>query len=216
MKVIKPSVEVLTRLSGIEILKDIELAARTCYKTEDKITDESYLNFVQMILNRGHEAMIEFGFMMARIVCDRGVTHEIVRHRLFSFAQESTRYCNYNKDKFDNQLTFINPCYWNQKPGEFNVLTREKYGIWEEQMQSAENAYIQLTNKGAKPQEARAVLPNSLKTEIVVCGNLREWRHFFELRTAPTAHPQMIEVAKMALEQFRNHVPLIFDETGTL
>ena len=216
MKIIKPSVSLITKTSGIDMLKDIEEVARTCYKTEDKITDESYLNFVQMLLNRNHEAMIEFGYLMMRFVCDRGVTHEIVRHRLFSFAQESTRYCDYSKGKFGNELTFIDPCYWNQKSNEFNVLISQKYGIWEEQMKSAEQSYLRLIEVGAKAQEARAVLPNSLKTEIVVMGNFREWRHFFELRTAPTAHPQMQEVAKVALELARKHVPLIFDNTGEI
>lgn len=213
MKVIKPSVTLLTKLSGVDMLKDIEEVARTCYKTEDKITDESYLKFVQMLLNRKHEAMIEFGNLMMRFVCDRGITHEIVRHRLFSFAQESTRYCNYSNDKFGNELTFIAPCFWDLKESSEPKVFKNKTS-WLAAMEQAEGFYLQMINNGATPQEARTVLPNSLKTEIVVMGNFREWKHFFELRTAPSAHPQMVEVANMALTLAKQHVPLIFDSIG--
>jgi thymidylate synthase (FAD) len=115
MHIIKPNVTLQTKLSGIEILKSIEEAARTCYKSEDKITETSYIALIEGLIRRDHLAMIEFGDMIAKFICDRGVTHEIVRHRLFSFAQESTRYCDYSRDKFDNQITFIDPCYWNEK-----------------------------------------------------------------------------------------------------
>lgn len=212
MKIIKPSVEILTQQSGIEMLKQIELAARTCYKTESSTTDTSYINFVQMLINKGHEAMIEFGWVMARFICDRGVLAELSRHRLFSLAVESTRYCSYAKDKFNNELTFIEPCFWNIENDEYPYPHILKRDIWEKSMESAEKNYLALINDGATPQEARSVLPNSLKTEIVIAGNLREWKHMFQLRTSKYAHPQIKEVADMALEQFRAKIPLIFDK----
>ena len=148
--------------------------------------------------------MLEHEKITVSIICDRGVTHELVRHRIASYSQESTRYCNYTNEKFGSELTFIKPCFWAE--GDPN------YRIWEEQMRQAEQAYNALIAAGASPQEARSVLPNSLKTEIVVTMNLREWRHFFRLRTAPAAHPQMREMAELLLEAFRNGVPVIFDD----
>lgn len=152
MHIIRPSVELLTRLTGFEILKDIEIAGRTCYKSEDKMTEDSCIKFIQMLLRRNHLAMIEFGDMIARFICDRGVTHEIVRHRLFSFAQESTRYCNYSLDKYDGELTFIEPCFWydRKQPESVNIFdavdrvyTKEEnnwynYQAWLKDMEKAE------------------------------------------------------------------------------
>jgi len=227
MKLIRPSVELLDVTK--DPLKVIEHAGRTCYKSECKITDNSAEAFVQMILDRGHEAMIEHANMSMRFVCDRGVTHEIVRHRLFSYAQESTRYCNYK-----GGVTFIIPNWieripsdtysigWNKKLGRCeshpfmdstpsdNKIMPEHRWFWH--MAIAERDYVRLLDEGWKPQQARSVLPNSLKTEIVVTGNLREWRHFFRLRCAKAAHPQMREVADKALSIAYNAVPVIFDE----
>lgn len=208
MKVVKPSVELLYPIDGEEILRHIEAAARTCYKTEDKVTEDSYKGFIERLIKRKHGAMLEFGNLAVRVICDRGVTHEIVRHRLFSYAQESTRYCNYSKDKFGNELTFIKPCFWS---GDGKFPEHVKYTIWQQAMLNAERDYLLAVEYGATPQEARAILPNSLKTEICISGNIREWIHFFELRTAPEAHPQMIEVAKMILELFKSQVPIVFD-----
>jgi thymidylate synthase (FAD) len=210
MQVIKPSVEILSTQSGMEILQMIEKAGRTCYKSEDKITEDSCIKFVENLINRDHTAMIEFGDVTARFICDRGVTHEIVRHRLFSFAQESTRYCNYAKRKdLGNELTFIKPCFW---PDENEVGVDSNYFDWKDVMEDIEKAYLHMIEHGATAQEARSILPNSLKTEIVIKGNLREWVHFFKLRTAPAAHPQMQEVAKMALQQFKEYIPIVFDK----
>lgn len=204
MKIITPQIEVLDDINGKEILQKIERAGRVCYKSEDKITNESAQTFVQNILKSGHESVIEHEKISVRIICDRGVTHEIVRHRIASYSQESTRYCNYSKDKFGNELTFIKPCFWDE--------SSEKYQIWYHEMQMIENAYNKMIEMGAKPQEARTVLPNSLKTEIIVTMNIREWRHFFKLRTSERAHPQMREVALMILEEFRKKIDILFED----
>ena len=200
MKIIKPYFEFLDEVNGSKILKNIEKCGRTCYKSENLITDNSAAIFVANLLKRGHESVIEHEKISVRMVCDRGVSHEIVRHRIASYSQESTRYCNYQKDKFGNELTFIKPIFWDD--------SSEEYAIWFSMMQMIEKNYMQLINLGASPQEARSILPNSLKTEIVVTMNLREWRHFFRLRTAEAAHPQMQEM----LTEFQNKIPIIFDD----
>ena len=204
MRIIKPQVILEEDINGEEILKKIEKIGRVCYKSENNITEESSKRFVSNVLKRHHESVIEHESISVRIICDRGVTHELVRHRVASYSQESTRYCNYSNDKFGNELTFIEPCFWQKES--------KQYKLWENQMKQAEDNYIELINEGATPQEARSILPNSLKTEIVVTMNLREWRHFFKLRTAPDAHPQMIEIAKMILDLFKEKIPVIFDE----
>lgn len=204
MKIIKPYFEFLDEIDGRKMIKNIEKCGRTCYKSENLITDDSAVLFVSNILKRGHESVIEHEKISVRIICDRGVSHEIVRHRIASYSQESTRYCNYQKDKFGNELTFIKPIFWNEDS--------ENYIVWCTMMQTIEEKYMQLIDIGASPQEARSILPNSLKTEIVVTMNLREWRHFFRLRTAEAAHPQMQEIARMMLKEFRNKVPVIFDD----
>lgn len=203
MKVIKPSFEILDNINGKELLKKIEVIGRVCYKSEDRITDDSATQFVSNILKSGHESVIEHEKISVRIICDRGVTHEIVRHRIASYSQESTRYCNYSKDKFGSELTLIKPLFWDE--------TSEEYKLWYDSMKSIEDAYNKMISMGAKPQEARSILPNSLKTEIVVTMNLREWRHFFKLRTSEKAHPQMREVACAILEEFKKRIPVIFD-----
>jgi thymidylate synthase (FAD) len=204
MIVIKPSIEILTKINSDEVLKMIELAGRTCYKSESNITKDSAKDFVKMLIKRGHEAMIEHYNVTIRFICDRGVTHEIVRHRIASYAQESTRYCNYSKDKFGNEITVIKPCFWD----EFSP----QYIAWYSACARTQDTYFDLLKLGSTPQEARSVLPNSLKTEIVVTMNLREWRHFFKLRTAKTAHPQMREVAIMALNQMKEMIPVVFHD----
>lgn len=201
MKIIPPSVSILSRLDRTEMLKAIELAGRTCYKSEDKITAESAAGFVKRLIKSGHEAMIEHASISARFICDRGVSHEIVRHRLFSFAQESTRYVKYT----DGLMEFIDPVIYDTH--------EEAYTIWKEACEYAEASYLRLmTRHKDKAENARSVLPNSLKTEIVVTGNIREWRHFFKLRLAMSAHPQMRQVARLAYEQIRNTVPELFED----
>ena len=154
-------------------------------------------------MNREHLSVIEHSFITVRVICDRGVSHEIVRHRLASYTQESTRYCNYSKGKFGNEITVIKPCFWDE--------SSEEHRIWLETINYIEDSYNKLIALGAKPQEARSILPNSLKTEIVITMNLREWYHFFKLRTNTTAHPQMREIAMPLLKEFQKRIPIIFD-----
>lgn len=186
------------------VVKKIEMIARTCYKSEANATPESGEEFIRKIIKRGHEAMIEHHSQSIRIVCDRGVSHEIVRHRLASFAQESTRYCNYSQDKFGNEITVIDP-----RPHFKTSMAGE---LWNLAMISAEQTYNRLIELGESPQMARSVLPNSLKTEIVVTANLREWRKIFQLRTPPTAHPQMREIMGTLLEGFKYNYPVFFED----
>lgn len=212
MKIIKPSAEILAPVNGVEVLKFIELIGRKCYKSEDKITDESAYKFVEMLIKRGHEAMIEHYNVSVLFTCDRGVSHEIVRHRIASYAQESTRYCNYSKDKHGNELTFIEPFFW--AGPHFTFSTTERcYEEWKKSCEAAEKTYIEMLTLGkASPQEARSILPNSIKTELVMTTNLREWRHFFKLRTAEGAHPQMREITIPLLQEFKRLIPIVFDD----
>lgn len=207
MKVIKAKYEILTPINGEEALKSIELAARTCYKSENLITADSAKRIVSRLIESGHEAMLEHYSFSVRFTVDRGISHELVRHRVASFAQESTRYCNYTKDKFGGELTFIKPCFWDEESLE--------YSLWVESCQYAEKIYTWLNDHGATAQEARSVLPHSIKTEIVMTANLREWRHFFKLRAAGTTgapHPQMLEVAAPLLNEVKQLIPVVFDD----
>lgn len=201
MKIIKPYFEILTSINGNEILKSIELIGRVCYKSEDKITEDSAMKFVSNVIKRGHESVIEHQSISVRIICDRGVSHEIVRHRLASYSQESTRYCNYG---VTGEVVFIKPCFWNDDSIQMET--------WSTSMRASEFDYLNLLKQGATPQEARSVLPNSLKTEIVMTMNLREWRHFFKLRTGIAAHPQMREITIPMLKEFKSLVPVVFDD----
>lgn len=284
MKLIKPSFTILHQAPGLEgVYKQIELAGRTCYKSEDKITPDSAKAFVERMINSGHGAMLEHGTVYlgmpietiipieangwgkyesnkyskggivcsingekrvavttnlrvlvengwlddlqyicepteyhekrvcVKFICDRGVSHEFVRHRVFSFAQESTRYCNYSKDKFGNELTFIQPCYLNEeelvKYGPYHLVSRNKSpeSIFICSLNNAEKDYLTLIESGWKAQEARAVLPNALKTELVMTGFATDWQHFFELRCASNAHPQARELAIPLYDEFINH-----------
>ena len=195
MKEIRPSFEIMDDIDGAKILQKLERCGRVCYKSEDKITEGSAEKFIGMILKSGHESVLEHEKLTVKFVCDRGVTHEIVRHRIASYSQESTRYCNYSKDKFGNELTFIRPCFW--------ADDSEEYAVWKQAMEEIEKTYVKLISLGAKPEEARSILPNSLKTEIVCTMNLREWRHFFRLRTAERAHPQIREISVALLDELK-------------
>ena len=212
MIIIDPSFEVLTEISdgGIKELQKIEQAARVCYKSEGYITEdgESAKKIVSALIKSGHEAMIEHSQLTVKFICDRGVTHELVRHRLFSFAQESQRYCNYSKDKFDANVTFIKPYFWLGDDDHSKIA----YQIWEDACLKAEQAYFDLLSRGATPQEARTVLSNSTKTEIVVTGNYREWRAFFKLRVDKAAHPQMRELTIPLLKYLQERIPIVFDD----
>lgn len=289
MKLIKPSVEIIDQEPGkLGLLRHIEKCSRTCYKSEDKITDDSAEKFVNMIINRGHTAMLEHGtvylkypfegdypptdaynFMCnydddfysrasipvvsddggfiavttnyrvllqndwlddleflcepteyhvkrvtARFVIDRGVSHEFVRHRVFSFAQESTRYCNYSKDKFGNECTFIIPSFFDTGMGEHS--NSHVFEAWKGACRCAEDTYNKLLEYGAIAQQARAVLPNSLKTELVMTGTIGQWLGFFKLRCARDAHPQAKEVADLLRDKmlFAGHIKI--DDNGEL
>lgn len=204
MKIIDPGFEIYNLKDGEQILREIELIGRVCYKSEDRITIDSARDFVSKLIKSGHESVIEHEKISIKIICDRGVSHEIVRHRIASYSQESTRYCNYFKEKFGKELTLIKPFYWKDDI--------DKYNVWMETMQKIEDSYNALISMGAKPEEARCILPNSLKTEIVVTMNLREWRHFFKLRTSKRAHPQMREITIPLLCELKKLVPTVFDD----
>lgn len=204
MIIIEPGFEILQEINGEEILKRLERIGRVCYKSEGKITETSCESFLSNIIARGHESVIEHEKLTVKFICDRGVSHEIVRHRIASYSQESTRYCNYSKDRFGSELTFIKPCFWREDS--------EAYRAWEQAMAEAERGYFRLLELGASPQEARSVLPNSLKTELVATMDLREWRHFFKLRAAPAAHPQMRQIAGALLREFQRRLPVIFGD----
>ena len=204
MKIINANVEFITPVDGAAILKRLEQCGRVCYKSEAKITDTSAPAFVAGIIKRGHEAVLEHCSFTVKFICDRGVSHEIVRHRMASYCQESTRYCNYSKGDFGSEITVIKPCF----------LAENSDGMkeWKSAMRFAEDHYFSLLNFGCSPQEARSVLPNSLKTEVVMTANIREWRHFLKLRCSPAAHPQMREVALILLEKVHALIPVCFDD----
>ena len=213
MKIINAGFQILSNINGMEMLKDIEYIARTCYKSENSITELSAVKMVESLINRGHEAMLEHCVISVKFIVDRGVSHELVRHRVASYAQESTRYCNYSKDKFGNELTFIKPCFWEHFSD--NIEDNFALGEWEAAMADAEKHYFKLIENGATPEQARTVLPNSIKTEIVMTANLREWRHFFKLRAIGTTgkpHPQMLEVTVPLLAEFKALIPVVFDD----
>ena len=203
MKIIPPSFEILDNVNPEKIMKSIESYGRVCYKSEKAISAESANTFVRGLVKSGHESVIEHEKITVKFICDRGVTHEIVRHRIASYSQESTRYCNYAQDKFGSELTFIKPCFWEDKP--------EAFELWRKQMEIVEAAYIKLIELGAAPEQARSILPNSVKTEIIVTMNLREWRHYFKLRTSKRAHPQIREVSIPLLEKMKELLPAVFD-----
>ena len=204
MKIINPYYKIITPLNGEEILKSVESVARVCYKSEDKVTNDSSRKMCTNLIARGHEAMLEHINFSVKFVCDRGVSHELVRHRMASFAQESQRYCNYGKDKFGKEVTFIKPCFYDVGSKEFS--------IWEHACREAEKYYFELLKIGNRPEEARSVLPNSTKTEIIVTANLREWRHFIRLRASHRAHPQIREITEMIRKEFAERYPVFFED----
>ena len=205
MKLVKPKVEVLDKLNGTQILKRIEKIARTCYKSEDKISedDSSARKLVTNLINSKHEAMLEFVDITVKFTCSRSIAQEITRHRLASFAMESQRFCAYNKDKFGNEVTFVLPSWVNDN---------ESTELFIQTLKNTELTYFELLNKGIKAQESREVLPNATKTELNMKCNLREWRHFFNLRCSQAAHPDIRVLALDLLKQFHEVIPIIFDD----
>lgn len=215
MNLVKPSFNILTIMGdygGLQPHQWIEIAGRTCYKSEDKITKDSAQKFIKMILKNGHESVIEHSAMTVKFICDRGVTHELVRHRLCAFSQESTRYCNYK-----GGVIFVIPPWIDLDEGIYessNVESTPENIAWLVAMLDSEMRYKNLLDYGWSPQQARSVLPNSLKTEIVVTANFREWRHIFKLRTSKAAHPQMREIMAPLLKKCKELIPVIFDNIG--
>lgn len=205
MRIIEPDYEILTPIDEEWILQTIEKVARTCYKSEENIAEGSAERMIKMLIKNGHEAMIEFFDVVVKFTHNRGFSHELVRHRLCSFAQESTRYCNYSQDKFGNELTMIKP-YW------FDEVKQDTKNTWSDFMYSCEKNYFYFINKGIPPQAARGILPNDLKTEINIKANLREWRTIFKLRTAPAAHPDMRRVMIPLLNELKTNIPIVFDD----
>lgn len=204
IKTMLPKVEVIKLLSEKEIMDMIEKAGRVCYKSEDLIKEGSAEKFIKNIIKRGHESVIEHISISAIIFTDRATSHQIVRHRIASYSQESQRYCNYSKDKFNNEITFIEPVFLDEDSAIKSA--------WLNAMNNAAKSYFELIALGAKPEQARTVLPNSTKTELVMTMNLREWRHFLKLRTSKEADPQIREIAKMLLVQLNDYLPVIFND----
>lgn len=183
-------------------LKIIEQAGRICYKSEEQITESSSSKFVEMIIKRGHEAVLEHAIASFKLVTDRGISHELVRHRIASYCQESTRYCNYSKDKFDSQLRFIEP----------PLLSKDARQIWIDSCMRAEEEYLRMISMGISPQIARSILPNCLKTELIMTANFREWRHIIKLRTSKAAHPQARELISLVQKELESRVPEILGD----
>ena len=215
MRIINASYKILTPINDKEILKHIELATRQCYQSFEHINENSAEKLVKNIIDKGHLTPLEHVSITVEIICDRAISHELVRHRLASYSQESSRYCSYSKDKFNNELTFIDPSLafnWDLN----NEEDIKKYRIWHNAMAKAEQQYMELL-KLSTPDEARSILPNSTKTTITMTANLREWRHIFELRSVGKQgkpHPQMIEIMLPMLNEFKSKIPVIFYDIG--
>jgi len=213
MELVRPSFEIMRVMGLGSSIEFIEECGRVCYKSEDKISPGSAKKFVQKINNLGHESVIEHSAMTVKFICDRGVSHELVRHRLCAFSQESTRYCNYK-----NEVTFVIPPWIVIEEGIYSTdyidprkIDRET-NTWFCGMKYAKDSYLTLLDFGWSPQQARSVLPNSLKTEIVVTANFREWKHIFTLRCSKAAHPQMRELMIPLHKECKKLIPIIFDE----
>lgn len=203
MKIIEPGFKILHMANRREIYQTIEKAARLCYKSEEKITPDSAEPLIRRLIKSGHESVIEHMSIVVLFTCDRGISHELVRHRLCSFSQESTRYASYNKVKFGKEITVIRPIFW--------PTSHPLYMPWKNSCLAAERAYMRLLDNGAKAQEARSVLPNSLKTEIVTTANLREWRHILTLRCGKAAHPQIRQIMLPLLDTLHQVIPVFFE-----
>lgn len=203
MITIKPRVLVPQDALDTQILSKLERYGRVCYKSENKMSESGNPDFLKSKIRLGHESIIEHEKITVMMIIDRGVSHELVRHRVgAAYSQESTRYCSYIKDKFGNEITVIEPYFFIDRP--------EAYSCWQEACRFAEQTYMTMLNNGCSAQEARSILPNSLKTEIVVTYNIREWRHFFRLRCDVAAHPQMRQVAIPLLLYFKEKLPVLF------
>lgn len=204
MKIIEPNVDIITPLDGDSILSFIENCGRTCYRSEDNITEDSAKTMIKMLIKNGHESVLEHFSITIKATMDIGAYKDLTRHRHASFSIESTRYCNYFKSKFDRELTFIKPCNMN----EHSKLYRE----WLNLMKSIENTYRVMAYAKAKPDQLRMILPHSTAAQVCMTANLREWRHILKLRTAKAAHPSVRQIMLKVLEKFKTNIPIVFDD----
>lgn len=205
MIITKPRVLVPTDAFSGAIMKKLERYARVCYKSEGQMPPQGDPGFLKRILKSGHESIVEHEKVTVMFIIDRGVSHEMVRHRVgAAYSQESTRYCRYSHSKFGSEITVIEPFFF--------MEDEAAYRLWHESCSLAEKNYMALLELGRSAQEARSILPNSLKTEIVVTYNIREWRHFFRLRCDAAAHPQMRQVSIPLLLHFQMHLPMLFED----
>ena len=205
MRLVEPVIYV-EDYDGTEIMKKIEKACRTCYRSEDKISDESYKNLLKNCINRGHESVLEHEKITVRIVADIGTYKDLTRHRHASFSVESTRYCNYGKDKFDNELKIMKPCNMDEDSKE--------YALWKDCMENIEKTYMEMSNLGAIPDQLRMILPHSTASEYVMTANIREWKHILDLRCSSHTHPSIRQVLIPLLLKFKADMPEIFDTIG--
>lgn len=203
MQIVDPYIQV-EKVDGIKIMKNIERACRTCYRSEGKITEESYKTLLKNCITRGHESVLEHEKITIRMYCDLGVYKDLTRHRIASFSIESTRYCNYGKDKFDNELKFIRPC--NIEEG------TETYKLWEDACEKIEKNYIEMSNLGALPDQLRMILPHSIAAEVTMTANIREWKHILSLRASSHTHPSIRQLMIPLLLHFKQIMPEIFED----
>jgi thymidylate synthase (FAD) len=210
MRIVQPSVKLLHVTPDPE--RVIELAGRVCYKSEDKITSDSHVAFIKMILDpkKAHESVLEHASAGFHIICDRGISHELVRHRIASYSQESTRYCNYSKGKFGNEISVVRPS------GISSCSRADVYEAWVAGCEEAERTYLKLLATGTSAQNARSVLPTCLKTEVVMTANFREWRHFLKLRMSVAAHPDMRIIAEMIHFHLITIAPIVFEDLKSI
>lgn len=216
MKVIEPWFEIERIDASDRVIRLLEAAARNCYKSEKVTTISEAQDYLkEKIMDSGHHSVIEHISVTVRVVCDRGISHEMVRHRIASFSQESTRYCNYSKGKHGSEIITISPFFWepaSEDCPQVRMYKEAQRMDWVEAMEFSQKIYMRMVDRGASPQEARTVLPNSLKTEVIMTTNLRSWRNFFQQRVAPAAHPQMRQIAQPMLDEFKGRIPLVFDD----
>lgn len=203
MQIVDPYIQV-EKVDGTKIMKNIERACRTCYRSEGKITEESYKTLLKNCITRGHESVLEHEKVTIRMYCDLGVYKDLTRHRIASFSIESTRYCNYGKDKFDNELKIIKPC--NIEEG------TSLYTHWKEACEVIEKNYMEMSNEGALPDQLRMILPHSIAAEVTMTANIREWKHILSLRASSHTHPSIRQLTIPLLLYFKEIMPEIFED----
>lgn len=202
MKIVEPWIQV-ENFDGKQIMKNIERACRTCYRSEGLITEDSYKKLLKNCINRGHESVLEHEKITIRMICDIGVYKDLTRHRFGSFSIESTRYCNYSKDKFDNEIKFIKPIYFDDG---------NKSQWWVAAMTEIEKIYNEMAAIGCTPDEMRMILPHSTAAEVTMTANIREWRHILDLRTKQMTHPAIRQLLIPLLLYFKQEMPELFEK----